>query len=127
MVTSYIDIDGKWGVLISYDFDMLDWDDISSVLYSFGLNERKIQRAIRVLSTPNSGLSVSNDDIRMTAIYIGKSTSTAQFWNYVAHELKHASDAIIDYYGEPLNGESSAYTIGYLMQRVVEDIAIPCK
>ena len=73
MVTSYIDIDGKWGVLISYDFDMLDWDDIAAVLQSFGLNERKIQRAIRVLSTPNSGLAVSNDDIRMTAIYIGKS------------------------------------------------------
>ena len=72
MVTSYIDIDGKWGVLISYDFDMLDWDDISSVLKTFGLNERNIQRAIRVLSTQNSGLSVSNDDIRMTAIYIGK-------------------------------------------------------
>lgn len=127
MVTSYIDIDGKWGVLISYDFDMLDWDDIAGVLKTFGLNERKIQRAIRVLSTPNSGLSVSNDDIHMTAIYIGKSTSTAQFWNSVAHELKHAADAIIDYYGKPLDGESSAYTIGYLMQRVVEEIAIPCK
>ena len=127
MVTSYIDIDGKWGVLISYDFDMLDWDDISAVLKTFGLNERKIQRAIRVLSTPNSGLTVSNDDICMTAIYIGKSTSRSQFWNSVAHELKHAADAIIDYYGEPLDGESSAYTIGYLMQRVVEEIAIPCK
>mgnify|MGYP003421518675 CR=1 FL=1 len=127
MVTSYIDIDGKWGVLISYDFDMLDWDAISAVRRPFGLDDRMIHRALRVLSTPNSGLSVSNDDIRMTAIYIGKSTSTAQFWNSVAHELKHAADAIIDYYGEPLDGESSAYTIGYLMQRVVEEIAIPCK
>jgi hypothetical protein len=63
----------------------------------------------------------------MTAIYVGKSTSRAQFWSTVVHELKHAADAIIEYYGEPLDGESSAYTIGYLMQRVVEEIAIPCK
>lgn len=41
MVTSYIDIDGKWGVLISYDFDMLDWDDISAVLKTFGLTKER--------------------------------------------------------------------------------------
>ena len=51
----------------------------------------------------------------------------AQFLNSVAHELKHAADAIIDYYCEPLDVESSAYTIGYLMQMVVDKIAIPCK
>jgi len=127
MVTKYIDIDGKWGVLINYDFNMLDWDDIAAVLHSFGMNDKNIRKAIRILSAPNTGMAVSNGDIRMTAIYIANSTSNAQFWSTVVHELKHAADAIIDYYGEPLDGESSAYTIGYLMQRVVEEIAVPCK
>lgn len=126
MVTKYVDIDGKWGVLINWDFDESDWDDISALLFSFGMNRRGINRSLHILSTHNSGMAISNDDLRMTSIYIGKASSTAQWWSTLVHELKHCVDAIIDYYGETLAGEPSAYTIGYLMLRVVQEIAEPC-
>ena len=126
MVTKYIDIDGKWGILINYDFDMRDWDDIAAVLYSFGLEQRNINRSLRVLSEPNSGMAISNDDLRMTSLYIGHTTSNSEFWNTVNHELVHAAQAILDYYDEDWDGEPPAYLAGFLLKRVVEEVAEPC-
>lgn len=126
MVTKYIDIDGKWGVLVNYDFDMRDWDDIAAVLYSFGLSQRSINKSIRILSAPNTGMAISNDDLRMTSIYISHTTSNSEFWNTVNHELLHTEQAILDYYEESWDGEPPAYLAGYLLRRVVEEVAEPC-
>ena len=128
MVTHYIDVPHqKWGIVIICDFDTkTDYTDISAILKSFGMRRNRIGYAISVLSTPNSGLTVSNDDLRMSAVFIGNTTSYGQFWNTIAHELKHVSDAIIDYYGEAWDGEPAAYLTGYLFQEIVEEIAEPC-
>lgn len=128
MVTKYLEIgDNDWGVLINYDFDMLDYDDIAAVLYSFGMNERNIRKSMRILSAPNTGMTISNDGLRMTSIYIGQATSTSEFWSTLNHELYHATTAIIDYYGEPYDKEPAAYLHGELMRLAVEAIGEPCR
>lgn len=127
MVTKYLEVGDKdWGILVNYDFDMLDWDDMAAAMYTFGMNQRAINKAIRVLSTPNSGMAISNNDLRMTSIYIGRATSPSQFWNSLNHELYHATTAIIDYYGEPYDQEPAAYLHGELMRLAVEEIGEPC-
>jgi len=126
MITKYIDIDGKWGVLINYAFDEFDMEDIAAVLYSFGLREKDIEKSLDVLSQCNTGMAISNPSLRMTSIYVGKPSSVSQFWSTINHELYHAEQAILDYYGENWRGEPPAYLAGYLLQRVVEEVAEPC-
>lgn len=126
MITRYIDVDGAWGILISYDFDEREYDDIEAALHSLGLNQISIDKALNVLSAPNTGLAVSNDALRMTSIYIGRATSNSKFWSTINHELFHAEQAILDYYGEDWEGEPPAYLAGYLLQKTVEEIATPC-
>lgn len=126
MVTKYIDVDGYWGILLNYDFDKYDMDDIAAVLYSFGLSNNKIDYALDVLSQYNTGMAISSPSLRMTSIYISKSSSSSQFWSTINHELLHAEQAILDYYGEDWDGEPPAYLAGYLLQRVVEEVAEPC-
>lgn len=126
MVTKYIDVDGYWGILVNYDFDKYDMDDIAAVLYSFGLSNNKIDYALDVLSQYNTGMAISSPSLRMTSIYISKSSSSSQFWSTINHELLHAEQAILDYYGEDCDGEPPAYLAGYLLQRVVEEVAEPC-
>lgn len=126
MVTKYIDVDGYWGILVNYDFDKYDMDDIAAVLYSFGLSNNKIDYALDVLSQYNTGMAISSPSLRMTSIYISKSSSSSQFWSTINHELLHAEQAILDYYGEDWDGEPPAYLAGYLLQRVVEEVAEPC-
>lgn len=126
MITKFIDVDGKWGFLVNFDFDLLDWDDMAAIMQSFGMKERNINRSLQILSTYNSGMAVSNDDLRMSAIFIGKPTTKSQFWSSINHELLHIEQAILDYYGEDWDGEPPAYLAGYLLQRVVEEVAEPC-
>lgn len=126
MITKYIDVDGYWGILVNYNFDKYDMDDIAAVLYSFGLSNNKIDYALDVLSQYNTGMAISSPSLRMTSIYISKSSSSSQFWSTINHELLHAEQAILDYYGEDWDGEPPAYLAGYLLQRVVEEVAEPC-
>jgi len=127
METSYIDVDGKWGIVLNYDFNERDTEELGAIMDAFGMPERNIRRAVRILMTYNSGMAVSREDLRMSAVFIGRPTSRSQFWNSIEHELRHVSTAIIDFYGEPYYGEPAAYLDGYLLQRVVEEIAEPCR
>lgn len=127
MVTKYLKVGhNDWGVLVNYDFDMTDWDDMAAVMHSFGMAKRDIDKAIWVLSAPNTGMAISNNDLRMTAIYIGHATSPSEWWNTCLHEIRHAAQAIIEYYGADW-GEDDAYLTGFLTKQVVEKIAEPCR
>ena len=126
MKTKYIDVDGSWGIIVCYGFDMLDWDEMAAVMDAFGMDEENIRKAIRILSDYNTGLCISRSDLRMSCIFVSKTTSRSQFWDTLEHELTHAAVSIIDYYDEPYNDEPAAYLSGYLMRRAVEEIAYPC-
>lgn len=126
MESAYIDVDKRWGVIVNYDFDTLDYDDMWAIMRSFGMTNKDINKALRILSSYNTGMAVSNEDLRMTAIFISKTTSSSEFWSTAIHELKHTSDAIISYYGVDWDGEDAAYLTGYLTKELVEKIGEPC-
>lgn len=130
MVTRHIDIDNnKWVILLIFDFDV-DYDEIelSAIMDSFGMKSRAIDRALSILSTYNSGMCVSNEGVRMSAIFIGKPTSAEQFWDSIAHESLHVCQAILSYYGEDdWMGETPAYLDGYIFRKIVGTIGVPCR
>lgn len=128
METVYIDVpDKKWGVVVVYGFDVdVDYVDLLAIMRSFGMTQRDAKRAIGVLANYNTGMAISLGDLRMSAIFIAKATSFSEFWDTLNHELYHVNVAIIDYYGEPYNGEGAAYLQGHLMQQAVEKIGEPC-
>lgn len=127
MVTKYLEVgDNDWGILVNFDFDESDHDDIFAALQSFGMNRRNINKALRILSNFNTGMAVSNDDLRMSTIYISKATSPSEWWSTCLHEIRHVAQAIIEYYGADW-GEDDAYLTGFLTKQVVEKIAEPCR
>lgn len=122
----YIEIpEEKWGCLLVWDFDVLDYDNIWSICKSFGMSDGNIKRSLQILSTYNSGMTVSSDDLRMSAMFIGKSSSMSQFWNTIAHECSHLVDAISLYYNVGCSTEDRAYLQGFIFQRIVEEIGVP--
>ena len=126
MITTFIKIpEHSWGCLLIYDFDELDHDKIWGICKSFGMSERNINKSLRILSTYNSGMTVSNKDLRMSAMFIGKATSNSQFWNSIGHECVHLVDAILNYYKTDCGSENHAYLQGFVFQRIVEEIGVP--
>ena len=129
MKTAYIDVDGYWGIAICYDYDVSNPEDEHTLwghMRSFGMKERSINKALNILSNYNTGMCVSNNDVRMSGIFISKATSSSEWWSSCLHELRHSAQAIIDYYGADL-GEDDAYLTGFLTKRAVEILGEPCR
>ena len=126
METKYIDIDGYWGIIVCYDFSREDADDMWAIMRSFGMNNKQANKALHVLSSVNTGMCVSNHDIRMSAVFISRATSSSEWWSSAIHEATHAADAILDFYGADWHGEEAAYLTGYITKQMVEIIGEPC-
>lgn len=126
METAYLDVDKRWGIVVCYDYDERDYADLRAIMRSFGMSRLDANRALDILSSYNTGMSVSNEDLRMSAIFISKATSPSEWWSSCLHELRHAAQAIIEYYGADW-GEDDAYLTGFLTKQVVEKIAEPCR
>ena len=124
----YLKIGAKneWAVIVCYDFSLLDFDDMAAIMDTFGLTKKNINKALRILSNYNTGMAISRDDIKMSVIFISKSTSPSEWWSTCLHEIRHAAQAIIEYYGADW-GEDDAYLTGFLTKQVVEEIAEPCR
>ena len=128
MVTRYVDVPRyRWGVLVMYDIDVSeDGEDLYAIMRSFGMKIRDVERSLRILATLNSGMALTQDDLRMSCIFIGRASEPSQFWNTLSHEIKHVTDAIVAYYDLPCDGEDAAMLDGYIMQECVEKLSEPC-
>lgn len=122
MQTHYIDIDGYWGVVFCHGFDITDADEMAAIMDSFGMNRSKARKAVRILLGVNTGMAVSREDLRMSVIFVGKCSSMEQFADTVAHESLHVARAICDYYGVPCDSEDEAWTLGYIVRGIAEEL-----
>ena len=117
----------EWGVAVVYDFDTeYEYDVMVEQMRSFGMSIRNAQKAINILSNYNTGMAVSNETLKMSAIYISDATSVEQWWDSAAHELAHVVTAIIDAYDVSYYSEDAAYLAGFLMRQLVREVGEPC-
>lgn len=117
----------EWAVIVVFDFDVdLEYVELKAQLRSFGLSSKSADKALSILSSHNTGMAVSVPDLKMSAIYISKSTSPSEFYSTAIHECIHVADSILDWYGESWHGEPSAYLVGYMTKEIVEMIGDPC-
>ena len=128
MQSEYIDVDGKWGIVVCYDLMRRDVREMRALMESVGMEDEEIDGALRLLLYhKNKGMTITNMDLGMSLVFVGEATSEDQWWDTMAHEiLDHVKVAIIDYYDVSLRGEDSAWLTGYLMRKVVQLIAPPC-
>lgn len=147
MKSQYIDVKGKWGILVCYDLMRKDVREMRALMEAVGMEDESTEGYMRVsvyrkgenvevgidealrllLYHKNTGMCITNMDLNMSLVFIGEAESEDQWWDTLAHEvLDHAKVAILDYYNVPLRGEDSAWLTGYLMRNVVQFIAPPC-
>ena len=112
---------GTWGIVVVTDFDVdKEYVELKAQLRSFCLSSKSADKALSILSNYNTGMAVSVPDLKMSAIYISKSTSPSEFYSTAIHECIHVADSILDWYGESWHGESSAYLVGFMTKEIVE-------
>lgn len=128
MQQDYIDVPHKkWGIVVIHNFDVdEEYVELMAIMRSFGLTQAKAKKALDILSHFNTGMALSIDELRMSAIFVSKATTSSQWWDTAIHELKHVADAIINYYGVEWDSEDAAYLTGYLTKELVELVGKPC-
>lgn len=126
MENKYIDVGKKWGVVVNYDYDLMDYDEMWAIMRSFGLTSKNANKALKILSNYNTGMAITNDDLKMSTIFISKASTPSEWWNTAIHELKHVADAIISYYDVEWDSEDAAYLTGYMTKQLVESVYEPC-
>ena len=53
MKTSYLDLDGRWAVVLVYDYDVnYEYDDIANIIESFGVSPKQTRRSLEILAAP---------------------------------------------------------------------------
>ena len=126
MENKYIDVGKKWGVVVNYDYDLMDYDEMWAIMRSFGLTSKNANKALKILSNYNTGMAITNDDLKMSTIFISKASTPSEWWNTAIHELKHVADASISYYDVEWDSEDAAYLTGYMTKKLVESVCEPC-
>ena len=122
MENKYIDVGKKWGVVVNYDYNLMDYDEMWAIMRSFGLTSKNANKALKILSNYNTGMAITNDDLKMSTIFISKASTPSEWWNTAIHELKHVADAIISYYDVEWDSEDAAYLTGYMTKKLVESV-----
>jgi hypothetical protein len=123
MKTSYLDLDGRWAIVLVYDYDVdREYDDLANMIESFGVSPKQTRHSLEILAVPNTGMTVTFPEVRMSLVMISRATSKDQLFNTIAHEMYHSTCGIIRYYGREMCSEDAAYTMGELMRQVITNV-----
>ena len=113
MKTEYFNIgDDDWGIVLCYDYDLLDYDRIWSIIRATGVSDEKAQYAMSVLSLPDTGMTLTSSSDMMSFLFISRSSSDEQWFDTLIHELKHVVEHISDFYRVDPKSEPAAYLQG---------------
>ena len=120
MITQYIELGHNgWHIIIYYGVNSNGEQDIEDMLVKLGCPEQDIDKALQILTRRlNTGMTFTNTQQKTSFVCISDTTSAEQFVNTVVHEAKHVQSHICDYYEIEEHGETAAYMIGYIVQRM---------
>lgn len=114
MLAKWIDIEGKWGVVVNYDVQPGDLPYILAQVDRVGVSGRDRREIEGLFDAPNRGFTVSDMEERMSLTCIGWADSREQMVDTIIHEIDHVQRDVCEYYGVSLGSERAAWLQGYL-------------
>lgn len=119
MIRQYIELgQSGWNVIIYYNVSHYTRDMVEELL-KLGCSKRDILESLdTVVRRRNNAVTFSVLEKKTSMVFIGRATSIDQFVNSVVHEAKHVQSHICQYYGIDEDGETAAYLIGHMVQRM---------
>lgn len=124
MIKQYIELGNKgWNIVIYYGVDHYTGDMVEELL-ELGCSGRDILESLNLVTKRlNNAVTFSVLEHKTSMVYIGHTTSVSQFVNSVVHEAKHVQSHICQYYNIDEDGETAAYLIGHIVQRMYKILA----
>ena len=125
MIKKIFNIDNKWKVIVYYNVDYNLFYYIANDIYKLGASKKVINRIYKMMKSGKAkAVTISFPLKKCSVVAFNPSTSDYDLINSVAHEAVHVMEAMLRYYNVDIEGEHPAYTIGYLVQIMLEPLSL---
>lgn len=127
MIKQIIDVNGYWKVIVYYDVNYNLFDYIAKDLRDIKIDKKVIERVYNTMKTRRAkAATLSNTNIPISVVLFNAHTNKYDYINSIVHEAEHIKQYILRYYNIEDKGEKPAYTIGYLVMKMIMFLNILC-
>lgn len=125
MIKKVFNIDNKWKVIVYYNIDYNLFDYIASDIHKLGLSDASLYRVYKMMKSRKAkAVTISSPVKKCSIVCFNPTNNDYDLINSIAHEAVHVMEAMLNYYGVNIKGEPPAYTIGHLVQIMLEPLKL---
>ena len=121
MIKQVFHIRNYWEVIVFYDLNYNLFYDIEELLLDCGASIEDIEELYYMMRY-NSALAVtfSNTRLKVSIVLFNEHKTKQSYINSIVHEAEHVKQAMLESYNVDDIGEPPAYTIGFLVMKMLE-------
>lgn len=120
MIKQTINVNNYWKVIIYYDINYNLFDIIVKELISIKTKITTIKHIYYNMFTRRAkAVTTSNIKLKQSVVLFNKHKTKEDYINSVVHEAEHVKQAILKAYNIEDKGEPPAYTMGYLVVKML--------
>lgn len=121
MIKQVINVNNKWKVIVYYNIDYNLFPYINQELYKAGVTTKEIERIYnKMYSRKAKAFTISNLKSKTSIVGFNIHETKSDYINSIAHEAEHVKQDMLEYYGIEDANEPPAYTIGFLIMKMLQ-------
>lgn len=125
MIKKIFNIDDKWKVIVYYNIDYNLFSYIADDIYNLGMSDKLINRIYKMMKSGKAkAVTISSPVKKCSIVAFNKTNRHYDLINSIAHEAVHVMEAMLNYYNINIKDEAPAYTIGHLVQIMLQPLSL---
>ena len=119
MIRQIFKIEKYWKVIVYYDLDYNFYDDIYFELRLLNFSNDSIEDILYKMRIGKAKAATCNSfEEKVSVVLFNKHNTETDYINSIVHEAEHIKQAILKVYSVEDDGESAAYTVGYIVSKM---------
>ena len=120
MIKQTIDVNGYWKIIVYYNVNYNLFDYIVDDLKAISSPVEEIDRVYYNMTHAAKAVTISSSKRKTSVVLFNIHKNKYDYINSIVHEAEHVKQAMLDYYDVEDAGEPPAYTVGYLVMKMLD-------
>lgn len=120
MIKRVINVNGYWKIIVYYNVNYNLFDYIVNDLKAISSPVEEIDRVYYNMTHSAKAVTISSSKDKTSVVLFNIHKNKYDYINSIVHEAEHVKQAMLNYYDVEDAGEPPAYTVGYLVMKMLE-------
>ena len=120
MIKRVINVNGYWKIIVYYNVNYNLFDYIVDDLKAISSPVEEIDRVYYNMTYAAKAVTINSSKHKTSIVLFNIHKNKYDYINSIVHEAEHVKQAMLDYYDVEDAGEPPAYTVGYLVMKMLE-------